>query len=268
MGGDKVFLRCRNNEDFMQVFNEAIHFFGMLFYVVHRWMPSDAIYERGTWVSIYGTPIHVWNTNFFKLCVSQCGRFIKADDCTVDRGRIDYARILISTPSVEVLNKSMVMLIDGSQCSIKLVEEWGCHLGEDAFLTEEIVEHRVSNEVDGLEHEMVKDFHEVDNDVDAIIDDIHKEWKEHKAKVVSADYCLDRNGTGAVQAEGTVETDALKNTYMPSVSAPTVVPQKNSIQTATARYLLREVLCQHMSMLVLKKERINQLAISYILLAI
>lgn len=102
MDGDKVFLRCRNNEDTMQVFNEAIHFFGMLFSAIHRWMSSDAMYERGVWVRIYGTPIHAWNTNFFKLCASQYGRFIKADECTLERGRIDYARILISTSSVGV----------------------------------------------------------------------------------------------------------------------------------------------------------------------
>jgi len=38
MGGDKVFLRCRNNDDIMQVFNEAIDFFSLLFSNVHQWL--------------------------------------------------------------------------------------------------------------------------------------------------------------------------------------------------------------------------------------
>jgi hypothetical protein len=113
MGGDKVFTRCRNNEDMMKVFNEAVDFFSLFCSSVHQWTPTDTIYERGAWVRVYGTPIHAWNLNFFKLCTSECGRFLRADDCTLDRGRIDYARILLSTTSLDVLNKNLVLLVDG-----------------------------------------------------------------------------------------------------------------------------------------------------------
>jgi len=60
-----------------------------------------------------------------------------ADECTMDRGRIEYARLLISTTSLDVLNQTKVLLVYGQKYSIKIVEEWGCNLGEDAFLTEE-----------------------------------------------------------------------------------------------------------------------------------
>jgi len=63
---------------------------------------------------------------FFKLCVSECGKFVRVDDCTLDRGRIDYACVLITSTSLEVLNLTTNVLVDGSMFSIKLVEEWGC----------------------------------------------------------------------------------------------------------------------------------------------
>jgi hypothetical protein len=66
MGGDKVFLRSRNNEDVLHLFNEAIHFFGFLFIAVHKWTSTDTRYERSAWVRLYGIPIHAWNTNSSK----------------------------------------------------------------------------------------------------------------------------------------------------------------------------------------------------------
>lgn len=84
------------------------------------------------------------------------GRFIQAYDCTVEKARLDFARILISTPIIEIVNKSYDFIIDGSKHVIKLVEEWGCNLGEDAFLTEVESDSRPEtslhhNDVEGLD---------------------------------------------------------------------------------------------------------------------
>lgn len=47
MGGDRVFLHCNGGEDIWQVFNDAVHFFGMLFDNIHKWSEQDTRYERG-----------------------------------------------------------------------------------------------------------------------------------------------------------------------------------------------------------------------------
>jgi len=148
LGGDKAFLHYRNNGDIMKIFNEAVDFFSKFFTDVHKWTSMDVQYERGAWIRIYGMSVHAWNSNFFKLYVSEYGRFVQADECTMDRGIIDFARILISTTSLEVMNNTTVLMVDGWKYTIKLVEEWGCNLGEDTFLTEEVVDHRVAS-IDG-----------------------------------------------------------------------------------------------------------------------
>ena len=56
---------CLGGEDIWKVFNDAIHFFGMLFKDVHNWSAKDENYERGAWLRIYGTPVHPWNELFF-----------------------------------------------------------------------------------------------------------------------------------------------------------------------------------------------------------
>lgn len=79
---------------------------------------------------------------FFRLCVLDTGRFIRSDECTVDKARLDFARVLISTPHIEIANTTAAFLIDNCNYTVKLVEEWGCNLGEDAFMTEEVIDSR------------------------------------------------------------------------------------------------------------------------------
>jgi len=86
------------------------------------------------------------------------GRFIHADECTVDKARLDFTRILISTPIIEIVNTSQDFLIDDCKYAIKMVEEWGCCLGEDAFLFEEESEIRpaATHNVDDNELEEIQ----------------------------------------------------------------------------------------------------------------
>jgi len=167
MGSDKVFLHCSRGGDMWQVIQEALDFFSMLFSDIHKWTKHDEIYERGAWLRVYGTPIHTWNEVFFKLCVADCGRFIRSDECTVDKARLDFARILISTTFLEVVNVTSEFLVDDCKYSIKLVEEWGCNLGEDAFMTEEELENKA--ETCSIRNEVP----EMDN----LVDELSKDWQ-------------------------------------------------------------------------------------------
>jgi hypothetical protein len=91
-------------------------------------------YERGAWLHVYGIPVHAWNDVFFRLCVFGIGIFLYVDDCTADKTRLDFARILIASPNIEIVNKTSEFLIDWVVYAIKIVEEWGCNFGEDAFM--------------------------------------------------------------------------------------------------------------------------------------
>ena len=42
-------------------------------------------FRRGTWLRLYDIPIHAWDENFFKLCVMDCGTFLRSDDMKLDR---------------------------------------------------------------------------------------------------------------------------------------------------------------------------------------
>lgn len=93
--------------------------------------------ERGAWVKIYGVPLHAWNYDFFKLCVLDCGRLLKIDDITMDRDRFDYARILLSTFSLDIIKTEAQIMVDGVLFNLHIIEEWGFSMGEDACLFDE-----------------------------------------------------------------------------------------------------------------------------------
>lgn len=184
---------------------------------VQKWSSKKLRYERGAWLRVYGTPAHAWNINFFKLCASDCGKFVKADECTLDRGRIDYARVLITTTSLEVLNFTTDVLVDGSMFPIKLVEEWGWNLGEDAFLTEENIE-QSSLKDEGFDNFDGHDIEGDGGDVEAILDDLCNDWKEHEAPDPIISYVKHNTNTEAVQELKITEVPIAQKTV--HVTAP------------------------------------------------
>jgi len=183
MGSDCVFLDYTCNDDIWQVFNSAIDFFSMLFANVHKWTSKDDCYERGAWIRVYGTSAHAWNEAFFKIGVSGCGRFLRADVCTVDKARLDYASVLVLTPCLEVVNMCPDIYIDGSKYSLRLVEEWGCNLGADSFLTEEDTEPTSKT----LFKNNVPVFDEVHDEVEALVNDLNDIWSPNDAHYKTED---------------------------------------------------------------------------------
>lgn len=120
--------------------------------------------------------------------MSGCGRYICSDECTVEKARLDFARVLISTHLLEIINSSIEVFIDGHNFLLKLVEEWGCNLGEDVFLSEDVSDTRteaLSHQNDALEME------DYQGDLDALVADLSNDWqksinREHASKATTA----------------------------------------------------------------------------------
>jgi hypothetical protein len=134
LGGGRVLVRSLEGTDVLSVLDCAKDFFNMCFSHWVRWETAVIPFQRGAWVRIYGTPLHAWNDKFFKLCVMDCGRFLRADSYTAAKERLDYARVLIATPALAVIKKEEHLLVDGCLVEIQIIEEWGYDLGDDACL--------------------------------------------------------------------------------------------------------------------------------------
>jgi hypothetical protein len=137
LGGARVLVRSSEGTDVLSVFDCAKDFFKMCFSHWVRWEKAVIPFLRGAWVRIYGIPLHAWNVNFFKLCVLNCGSFLRPDSYTAAKERLDYARALIATSARAVVKKVEHLLVDGALVEVQIIEEWGYDLGDDACLLED-----------------------------------------------------------------------------------------------------------------------------------
>ncbi|MCH79964.1 DUF4283 domain protein, partial [Trifolium medium] len=114
MGADKVFVRCSEGVDAMSIVNNAKEFFHLVFSNWTRWGMNALPYQMGAWVRL----------------------FLRADSCSADKDRLDFARVLIATSDLDIIKKVETVLVDGIMVEIKIVEEWGYAMGEDTCLFE------------------------------------------------------------------------------------------------------------------------------------
>jgi len=120
LGTDRVFLSSTSGKEVSSIIESAQDFFAMLFSNILRW---DCLVFRYT-----------LGMRIFSNSVLDCGRFLWTDNSTLDKFRFDYARVLIATSSLEVVNCVENIIIGGEIVEIKIVEEWGFNMGDDVCL--------------------------------------------------------------------------------------------------------------------------------------
>jgi hypothetical protein len=99
-----------------------------------------------------------------------CGRFLRSDNYTAAKDRLDFARVLITTTAMAVIKKVENLMVDGSLVVVQIVEEWGYELGDDACLLEDDTVSKASPAAEDV-------FHcdsEASDQVDMLIDQIAK----------------------------------------------------------------------------------------------
>jgi hypothetical protein len=81
----------------------------------------------------------------------------------------------------------MVLLVEGLLYTVKLVEEWGCFLGEDLFLSEEKLKSPFEKNdavSERLEVHGILDDH---GDVEELINDLRQQWSPESQPNISVD---------------------------------------------------------------------------------
>jgi len=85
---------------------------------------------------------------------------------------VDYARVLISTSSLDIIKTGAKVLVDGDLFDFNIIEEWGFALRDDACL-DEADESQVDDELqqDGEHNEVA-----TNGDVDVLLNHLSEEW--------------------------------------------------------------------------------------------
>jgi hypothetical protein len=123
MGGERVFLKANENEDFRMLVNESQQVFQQLFSFVREWKPRDVGGDRYVWIRIFGIPVHAWSKKTFSLLTISLGSLIEIDQTTEEMERLDMARLLVRTPMMEFINKMIKVKINNESFPIRITEE-------------------------------------------------------------------------------------------------------------------------------------------------
>lgn len=126
MGGNLVLLKSvgdKKTEDVLFEFDEWSYFW---FEWIRPWKDIDVNTNRVIWTNWFGVPVHAWTTSFFSFMCVQFGRFVNVDDSTESKERLDVARVMVSSNSLNQINKAFKVRIDGKVFSIRVVEEAIC----------------------------------------------------------------------------------------------------------------------------------------------
>jgi hypothetical protein len=123
MGGEKVFIKVDEKEDFSTLVKETNHFFQQYFTIIREWEPRDSAGARYVWVRVLGVPVHAWRAKVFSRLTISFGKLIRVDMATENMERLDVARLFIRTPSIEVINKVMKVQINNDSFLIRITEE-------------------------------------------------------------------------------------------------------------------------------------------------
>ncbi|KAK7275434.1 hypothetical protein RIF29_16551 [Crotalaria pallida] len=112
MGGDLMLLMPLEGEEIMEILKDTEEFFSNWFVYIKPWEENDIAGYHITWLNCGGIPLQAWNESFFKVLTSKFGSFIKTDNETRDRSKIDIARIQIKTLAQGYINTVMRIMIN------------------------------------------------------------------------------------------------------------------------------------------------------------
>lgn len=87
---------------------------------------------------------------------------MRLDNFTRDKDGLDYARVLVATSSLDVINVYAKVVVDGVLLYFKIIKEWGFTLGEDAH-SDMVKSHEAFDgrrEVDEFLKHILEDYHE------------------------------------------------------------------------------------------------------------
>lgn len=126
IGGNLILLQSMSDKSTREVIEDFDEWVAFWFDWVRPWNNLDVNLNRSVWTRWFSIPLHAWSENFFALACAKFGLFIKMEDIKDQKYSLELARVLISTSSIQAIDKVMQVCIDGLTYNIRVVEEKYC----------------------------------------------------------------------------------------------------------------------------------------------
>lgn len=90
---------------------------------IKMWESLDIDRERFAWIRIYGVPFHVWGEQFFRMLAESWGLFVKSDEGTSLKSRMDVARVCIKTKRMDRVDDTIKVQIESFVFPMRIMKE-------------------------------------------------------------------------------------------------------------------------------------------------
>ncbi|KAJ4851315.1 hypothetical protein Tsubulata_040295 [Turnera subulata] len=130
MGSGKVILTFDSANDKKHYIDPSQDLLSNFFDSIEPWSPNMVSYERLSWLTCYGIPLHVWDKEFFKNFGSRFGKFLGVDASTAEKVSFECAKILICTDRHEPAKHVQRISVDDKYFDIVIFEEIIYELGQ------------------------------------------------------------------------------------------------------------------------------------------
>ncbi|CAL0321547.1 unnamed protein product [Lupinus luteus] len=122
--GEKLFLlKSEGNVDIRNIFSDEEQWWKSIFKEIKSWSPSIRPVDRLVWIKYLGVPAHAWTKDFFRSIFENVSEFVRIDEDTKNMERLDFARCLLATPSMNRIDCTKKIFIRDLEWEITLFEE-------------------------------------------------------------------------------------------------------------------------------------------------
>jgi hypothetical protein len=123
MGGNMVLLQSPCEGELAEVLKCNKQWFDHCFSKVISWKPNMLSESREIWIQVFGLPLHAWDENSFKRLAGRFGVFLDFDEATIEKQRLDVARVKLRTLRRGVIDTVIQLLVMGEFFDVWVVEE-------------------------------------------------------------------------------------------------------------------------------------------------
>lgn len=135
---DAWVLEVESKETYKQLLKEDQEWVQVCFTFIRPWKEDDVIGRRRVWISVYGVPLHAWGRQLFRKIGNQFGKVVEIDEATLAKKDLRRGRILIDTPLLSTICRSVQFQVWNKSFDIKVLEDWGVRELEEGYSSAEV----------------------------------------------------------------------------------------------------------------------------------
>jgi hypothetical protein len=123
MGGNMVLIHSPCDGELPEMMRCNKEWWDHCFYKVIPWKPNLVSESREIWIQIFGLPLHAWEESSFKMVAGRFGVFLDFDEATIEKQRLDVARVKLRTVRRCLIDTVIQLSVLGSKFDVWVVEE-------------------------------------------------------------------------------------------------------------------------------------------------